>query len=559
MSAPASSEPLTSTASSTPKIKKKNKKKKVSAINAVNTETNGEVTRNGVKNGAEAEEVGEEEEVEVEVEVEAATPVEVPVTEEDGEEKEKEKSIPSQKEIAPTSKTPPRTNGLQPSSGADTSERLEALQQERDALRTEVSELRKSLEAIQNKHEREVTDLQDKLEESNSGKDNAENQYQELLGRVNTIKAQLGERLKSDAQDLAQARSQIEELEEQNRSIKDTNESLEEDLAKLKADHEHQAQEVSTLRSRANLSQQNWLKERDELISREAYAREEFETAKQAMQDWEVLAMEERSLRETLTEKVAEMEEQISSQREALERALSERDTNSSTVDGLQRALKDIHEARKKELRELVETSQSQLSELRTQLQAAEESASSANALLKTTQAELTRALPFEQEVKEKNLLLGKQRHETVILNDHLTKALRFLKQRKPEDMVDRQLITNHLLHFITLDRADPKKFQVLQLIAALLSWNDEQKEQVGLARPGASNSALRVPMSPFRRTPSTPSLANLETGHASKESLAELWSDFLERESAEGASPSASRRPSSAIPNLDRRDSEKC
>jgi hypothetical protein len=90
-----------------------------------------------------------------------------------------------------------------------------------------------------------------------------------------------------------------------------------------------------------------------------------------------------------------------------------------------------------------------------------------------TTQKELERALPFEQEVKEKTLLLGKQRHESVILNDHLTKALRFLKQRKPEDMVDRQLVTNHFLHFIHYDRADPKKFQVLQLIAALLSWTD--------------------------------------------------------------------------------------
>lgn len=45
---------------------------------------------------------------------------------------------------------------------------------------------------------------------------------------------------------------------------------------------------------------------------------------------------------------------------------------------------------------------------------------------------------PFEKEVKEKNLLIGKLRHEAVTLNDHLTKALRFLKKGKPEDNVDR-------------------------------------------------------------------------------------------------------------------------
>jgi len=102
-----------------------------------------------------------------------------------------------------------------------------------------------------------------------------------------------------------------------------------------------------------------------------------------------------------------------------------------------------------------------------------EEVASTAQNELEATKKELERALPFEKEVKEKNLLIGKLRHEAVILNDHLTKALRFLKQRKPEDMVDRQLVTNHFLHFLTLDRTDPKKFQVLQLIAALLAWTE--------------------------------------------------------------------------------------
>jgi chromosome segregation ATPase len=145
-------------------------------------------------------------------------------------------------------------------------------------------------------------------------------------------------------EEIAQARSRIEDLEDQNRDIKETNESLQADLSKLTAEHEQQAQEVQTLRGRATLSQQNWVKERDELITREAFARDEFETAKQAMQDWEVLAMEERGLRANLTEKVAEMEEQLETQRDALERAVAERDQNSHTVDGLQRALQDIQD-----------------------------------------------------------------------------------------------------------------------------------------------------------------------------------------------------------------------
>lgn len=159
------------------------------------------------------------------------------------------------------------------------------------------------------------------------------------------------------------------------------------------------------------------------------------------MHDWEVLALEERSVRKDLSEKVGDLEEQVSSLREAYERAATERDSQSTTVDGLQKALQEIQTARKKELRELVEASQTETETLRKQLQDAEKASSVAVTELETTKKELERALPFEKEVKEKNLLIGKLRHEAVTLNDHLTKALRFLKKGKPEDNVDRYAI----------------------------------------------------------------------------------------------------------------------
>ena len=283
------------------------------------------------------------------------------------------------------------------------------------------------------------------------------------------------------------------------------NRSREAELAKLAEEGEQRSKELSSLRNRLNLSQQNWSKEREDLIQRETYAKEEFESARQAMQDWEVLAMEERSIRENLAERVADLEDQVSSHREAYERAASERDSQSLTVDGLRRALQEIQEgncasdpffrfssyqyiARKRELRELVENSQAQVEDLHKQLQESQSKSAASTTALETAKKDLERALPFEMEVKEKNLLIGKLRHEAVILNDHLTKALRHLKKDKPDDNIDkfvrsqsdrilayisRQLITNHLLHFLALERSDSRKFQILQIIAALLGWND--------------------------------------------------------------------------------------
>ncbi|KAK0830565.1 hypothetical protein LTR73_003844 [Friedmanniomyces endolithicus] len=432
----------------------------------------------------------------------------------------------------------------------ETAARLDAMQQERDSLREEVTKLRQSVESLATQHNDEVVGVKEELEQSHQAKEHAEAQYRSLLGKVSTIRSQLGERLKQDAEELEQARGRIEELELSNQSALEENERLQQSMSGLNSKFEAQASEVEDLRSRANLSTRNWVKERDEMVSREAYVREEYEVARQAMQDWEILATEERARREVLEERLADAEEHVSSSREAYERVRDEAETQGSTVDGLQRALRDLQDERKRELREMVEQSQAQLDELKKQAKHAEDGAEELRQQLESAKKELDRAMPFEKEVKEKSLLIGKLRHEAVILNDHLTKALRFLKRGKPEDSVDRQLVTNHFLHFLALDRSDSRKFQILQLIAALLGWDESQREQAGLLRMGSGGaSSLRLPMSPFRRTPSTPSLSGdfvpESPGGASRESLAELWSEFLEREAETGGG--GSRRGSLA------------
>lgn len=114
------------------------------------------------------------------------------------------------------------------------------------------------------------------------------------------------------------------------------------EIAALSEEAEKRSTELSTLRDRANLSQQNWLKEKEELVEEQEYIRSEFEEAKQAMHNWEVLAMEERSIRESLEERVIDLEEQLSGLKDAYEKVTTERDSQAVTIDGLQRALEEI-------------------------------------------------------------------------------------------------------------------------------------------------------------------------------------------------------------------------
>lgn len=98
--------------------------------------------------------------------------------------------------------TDPENAGASESATSDAFEskdRFDALVRDRDSLRAEVVDMRRSLEEIQSKHGTEMESLQGKLSDAESKKEHAEVQFQKLLERVNIIKSQLGERLKEDA------------------------------------------------------------------------------------------------------------------------------------------------------------------------------------------------------------------------------------------------------------------------------------------------------------------------------------------------------------------------
>ena len=321
---------------------------------------------------------------------------------------------------------------------SDTSAKLEAMSQEREALRAEVEQLRKQLESIQETHTSEVGQLKTDLEESEAAKEQAESQYQTLLGRVAHIRETLGDRLKRDKADLDAARDRIEELEKDNEELRSGAQSTDGQVGRLQEELQEQSRELSNLRSRSNLSQQNWVKEKDDMTRQLQHLRSELESTSAAMGEWEVIAMEERSMRESLADKSADLEEQLGSLRDAYQRAAEERDTQSQAIDGLQRALQEIQDARRKELREMVETSEEQLQSMKKVVQEANTRAAAAEASKETLTKELERMAPFEKEVKEKSLLIGKLRHEAIGLNEHLTRALKYIKKNKPDEMIDR-------------------------------------------------------------------------------------------------------------------------
>jgi len=79
-----------------------------------------------------------------------------------------------------------------------------------------------------------------------------------------------------------------------------------------------------------------------------------------------------------------------------------------------------------------------------------------------------------------------------ITLNEHLMEALRRLRRNAADTSVDRRLITNILLQFITTPRADPKRFEMLGLLASILQWSDQERERAGLQRSVIAGGGAR-------------------------------------------------------------------
>ncbi|KAK9464636.1 hypothetical protein V1512DRAFT_212807 [Lipomyces arxii] len=355
--------------------------------------------------------------------------------------------------------------------------------EDREELEQKLHSLTVSSQEETKRLQEENAELVRKLAEAEKERHSFENQYKNLLGKVSTIRNTLGERLKSDTEEITRQKTSIEYLEQKCRNLTDTVTSLQQEVITASDESDKLSKELASLRQSSMASQDSWQRERSALLAKEKELQSKLSDAERSLDDWNVIANEEKTMRVTMSERVAELEEQVTSQRVLYDGLMHENTENGNLVRNLQHAISVQQEERKTELHEIVEKMQAQIDTLSEEKSVLSDTADDLKVRLESANADLEKMRPFEKEVKEKSLLIGKLRHEAVILNEHLTKALKLLRKGTPDESVDRQLITNLLLSFLTLPRSDTKRFEILQLIAACLSWNDEQKTMAGLMR----------------------------------------------------------------------------
>lgn len=173
--------------------------------------------------------------------------------------------------------------------------------------------------------------------------------------------------------------------------------------------------QVEQLRTRADDSAKTLL---EEASSREVQLRdvtEDLERCRSEREDWENEAMKERVQRETLEMQLNTLERELSQTRLTCEQYRTERDRQAESASNLHLVLEEFQAAKDKEIRATLGELQQSLQASSKSLREFQKRAQDAEAKLLTSQSDNEKSSLLAKEVKDKNLLIGKLRHEGVI------------------------------------------------------------------------------------------------------------------------------------------------
>ncbi|KAM0787675.1 hypothetical protein ACM66B_003738 [Microbotryomycetes sp. NB124-2] len=378
--------------------------------------------------------------------------------------------------------------------------------------------------------------LNDELDKTRQDRDEFESQYRGLLSKLTTMRNTLGDKLRQDADELDRRGNEISELRATNEDLASTVETLRNELIQANEDSEHAHTELERMRQTAFDSQKSTS---DEATERELALRdlqEDLERVRYEREEWESEAMRERVRREEAQARVNQLELELAQANKERETLRHERDREAESATNLHAVLEEFQEAKERELKTTLGDLKAQVKEANDHLVMYKERAKNAETALLNAQDDSDKVESLTKQVKDQSLLIGKLRHEAVILNEHLTEALRRLKKGDNEASVDRRLVSNVLISFLLTPRGDSKRFEMLQVLSSILSWTDDQREQVGLQRTSALSGPGVISGRRTGRGHARSGKGKEADDNGAEESFSNLWIEFLLKESGAGA-----------------------
>ncbi|KAG8904852.1 hypothetical protein FRB99_001058 [Tulasnella sp. 403] len=384
--------------------------------------------------------------------------------------------------------------------------------------------------------------LQQELERTRAEKETLGDQYRGLLAKLTTMRTTLGNKLREDAEELDRREQLVQQLTAQNDELAETVATLKNELVLASNESQKLSDELSVMRNKAveDSAHEASIRERQILE-----LQKELEMCRTERDEWESTAQQESVAADEVRTLLATVRRDLEMEQAEREKDARDLEMEREKSANLQSVLEDFQAAKETEIRQAAGTLEVQLHHATQNLAEFKSRALRAEADLMENSSAARRLSDLEHELREKNALIGKLRHETVIANEHLTEALRRLRKSASDENVDRRLVSNVLLSYLATARGDSKRFEMLSLIASILSWSDTEREMAGLQRsatPG-TQPAGRKSLAGVRQAPES-------TKVDESESFSKMWVEFLLKEAAQGiadASPTTSKPPSTS------------
>lgn len=386
--------------------------------------------------------------------------------------------------------------------------------------------------------------LEARLGETEAERDTVRDQLEGFLSKISSMKAvfknfketqeeleSVKTALSSACEDLSLSDAKAQELEKELEKMKERNAQLSKENATISAENSRLAAKFTTL----NTESSGLNSECDRLSQHLTTMEREFQSREYALQDEKyALENEVSKLNKRLSEQKAafsELEvanEEVTMAQKNLELVVEELRGSLDEKEQLFEEYKakisnenDLSRTKMDELQEAVADGEKEIEELMAKIKLLQ--SSKQNLLEEKERLEAEREQyktenesigALKEEVQSKVVIIGKLRHEAIILNEHLTKSLSMLRNQlnEGEARVDKELVSNLFINFLQLPRGDSKKFEALQLISGFLNWDELRKMQAGLTNRASTERGDERP---------------------GRLSFVSLWTDFLDKESS--------------------------
>lgn len=385
----------------------------------------------------------------------------------------------------------------------------------------------------------EVATLRQQLQEIEAERNQLAEEHEAVMTRMRGLKDGIQSKLQADQGELSALKTRVTELTQENEEmsahlehLKQQNAHLAAELNTMSSENDNQAglvsgyvsqiNELRTANEHATLEQEKLQREimrlREHMMeANDEQAQEQLRLEDQVKEmerqisllqrereQLEELAHQEKAEAETWKAKIGNVDDMKAGLTEERDKWRREYEKQTEAVRNLQLVLEQFQAAKDSEIGFAVDGLKRQLAHANSALEEYRTRAVAAEEKLSTVSTTGPAIQQLQSELAEKNMVIGKLRHDVLQLQTHLAEAMRRIKEVSDNSdlNVDRRLISNLIVQFMTIPRGDGKRFEILKIIANVLHFTEDEQYRVGLIRkPGGGVSSVANSVAASRRT----------------------------------------------------------